>query len=283
MLTCSTACTELQGMLSTLFNGRTPVNFASWVGFALPTVVANLLLCWAWLQLYYLGPPWRGGRRAGEGRAGEVRELLQRRYSELGRLTFQQAAVLAHFTLLVLLWFWREPRFVPGWGERFLISGPDSCGRHTQAVDDASSSLLIVFLLFIFPAQLSFWPFTRLSDSRPAPALLDWKYVQRRFPWGVAILFGGGFAVAAASKVKTSLCPLLSHPLLAAVRALGLGGLPADRSGRPAGLGHGGCHLHPHRRHHRDHIQRRHGQHPSTRPRNRRLRHTKTIFTICDD
>ena len=48
----------LKGMVSTLFGGQTPLNFATWMGFALPTVILNLALCWCWLQLYFLGPPW---------------------------------------------------------------------------------------------------------------------------------------------------------------------------------------------------------------------------------
>ena len=81
-----------------------------------------------------------------------------------------QVAVLLHFTLLVFLWFFREPRFMPGWGDLFVRERRGACGavEHEQSVDDASSSMAIVFLLFIFPSELTFWPFTSLAESRPS-------------------------------------------------------------------------------------------------------------------
>ena len=82
-------------------------------------------------------------------------------------MTFQQMAVLAHFTILVALWFFREPRFMPGWGDYF-VETEQKCGEviENQIVDDASSAMFIVFLLFIFPAELSFWPFTSIQESK---------------------------------------------------------------------------------------------------------------------
>ena len=64
----------------------------------------------------------------------------------------------------------REPRFMPGWGELFVEEVVDNCGQATQVqlLDDASSSMFIVFLLFIFPSQLTFWPFTSWEDARPS-------------------------------------------------------------------------------------------------------------------
>lgn len=85
-----------------------------------------------------------------------------------------------------------------------LFSETNDCGhvKEVQVIDDATSALLIVFLLFVFPSKPTFWPFVPLAQSQPSPGLIDWRTVHDRFPWGVALLFGGGFALADASKVS---------------------------------------------------------------------------------
>ena len=67
---------------------------------------------------------------------------------------------------------------MPGWGELFVEEVVDKCGevKHVQLLDDASSSMFIVFLLFILPSELTFWPFTSWEDSRPS------KYDVKTFP-----------------------------------------------------------------------------------------------------
>ena len=192
----------LKGIVGTLFGNSTPLNFASWMGFAVPTMLLNILLCWFWLQILYLGPPWSSKSKLHFADKKLIKGVLQKKYKELGPLNFHQIAVLTNFVFLILLWFFREPRFMPGWGEFFISEEEDSCGNKTQSqiVDDATSSMLIVIILFILPSRLSFWPFTSIASSRTSPALLDWRTVHDRFPWGVMILFGGGFVLADASK-----------------------------------------------------------------------------------
>jgi len=191
----------LKGMLGTLFHGSTPINFASWMGFAVPIMLVNLALTWAWLQIFFMGVPW-GKNKMDIGDKTSLRRVLREKYEDLGAMNFHQCAVLFFFSILILLWFFRDPQFIPGWGLLFTEEVLNVCGvaKHHQMIDDASSAILIVLLLFIFPSKLSFWPFVPLKESRPAPALIDWRTIQDRFPWGVMILFGGGFALADGSK-----------------------------------------------------------------------------------
>ena len=63
---------------------------------------------------------------------------------------------------------------MPGWGELFVEEVVDKCSgetTHVQLLDDASSSMFIVFLLFIFPSKLTFWPFTSWADARPSKSV----------------------------------------------------------------------------------------------------------------
>ena len=99
----------LKGMVGSLFGGATPLNFASWMGFAVPTMLINLFLCWSWLQVYFIGLPWKKSL-VNVGSKSAIKKLLDKKYSELGPMTLQQVSVMTFFSILVALWFFREPR-----------------------------------------------------------------------------------------------------------------------------------------------------------------------------
>ena len=174
-----------------------PLNFGSWMIFSLPEVVLNLLVLWVVLQLYFLRPSVRditgslisrvsSCRRTdkqGKSESG-VSQMLREKYRELGPITFHEVSTLVLFTLLVLIWFFRAPGFMAGWAS---LETP-------VVISSATPTLAIVILLFIIPAR---------PVSQPAgPALLVWEDVQRKFPWGIILLMGGGFALAEGARLS---------------------------------------------------------------------------------
>ena len=104
------------------------------MAYAVVPMLLNIVICWIWLQVYYLGFPFgkianffrrKKSRNDDEDKPAEnpdrIRELLRSQYNDLGFMTFHEIAVLMLFIFLVLLWFFREPEFMPGWGEFFPI------------------------------------------------------------------------------------------------------------------------------------------------------------------
>ena len=173
-----------------------PLNFGSWIMFTLPDVFINLIIVWIILQLYFTRPNIRNLFKKTESKTEEkpadnLKKTLDEKYSSLGHITFHELSTLVLFIILVMIWFLRKPGFIPGWSD--LVQTTDH--HHLLVtVSSASPTLLIVLLLFIIPAQPGTQP---RGDT-----LLVWGRVQTRFPWGIILLMGGGFALAEGATVS---------------------------------------------------------------------------------
>ncbi|XP_066301843.1 solute carrier family 13 member 2-like [Branchiostoma lanceolatum] len=169
------------------------IDFATWFFFGFPVSILCLLLAWSWLIIIFLGC---GVWCRAEKNHGAQR-VIRKAYSDLGNMTFAEKAVLFHFVLLVLLWFFRDLSFVKL--ENGRVAGWTYFFRK-KYVTDSTPAVIVSFALFFFPSKPPrFLCCKRESDRArpgPVPALLDWRSVHDKMPWNVLLLLGGGFALA---------------------------------------------------------------------------------------
>lgn len=203
----------LMAVLQDSFSEPTGLNFATWMAFNVPGMILCVILAWIWLQVLFMGLFRKQSpiQQSTPERTAAVRRLIRQKYKELGPMTHHEATVLTLFIILVLLWLFRAPEFVPGWSAWFkdAFEGVE--------VDDATPAMLIVTLLFILPARLNFWCFRNPKDPeppQPSPACMNWQVVHEKIPWGVVLLLGGGFAMAEGAN-KSGLSAWLGDQLVA--------------------------------------------------------------------
>ena len=154
------------------------ITFQQWIVFGLPISVLLLLICWWYLVTYtrhFEQQSFPGGRQ-------EIRKQLR----NLGRITYEEKAVLAVFAVTAFAWITRSFLLEP------LIPG----------IDDTIIAVAAGIVLFLLPA--------RRGSGR---ALLNWEEAVQ-LPWGILLLFGGGLAIAQGFK-ETGLAEWMAGQLAA--------------------------------------------------------------------
>lgn len=175
-----------------LFPQAAETSAGEWIVVFFPLSFLFLLICWGVLTM-------RIGKLPGMEKLS--RPFIRKQIQSLGRLSTGEWAMLFIFMTTAILWVTRQPiRFeaggapvLPGWGPAFeamLIQNGMDASTAKGAVHDSTVGMLMALLMFLIPV----WR----SDTRRYEAMMNWETVENKVPWGIILLFGGGFAIAGA-------------------------------------------------------------------------------------
>jgi sodium-dependent dicarboxylate transporter 2/3/5 len=164
----------LAGMAPNLVPDLEPLTFGGWMLFGVPFVALFLPL--VGLQL---GRGLAGGSGRDPGLAAER--------AALGPMTRPERRVALLFGVTAVAWVTRGGLdfgvvAIPGWAGALAGWGviPDA-----KMITDAVPAIAAAMLATLLP-----------SGDETGRRMLNWDEIQRGVPWGILLLFGGGFAIA---------------------------------------------------------------------------------------
>jgi len=136
------------------------------------------------------------------------KHFFRERLAALGPASQGEKWMLAVFGVTAALWMFRSDLdfglgfVIPGWkhlAARWLVSGlslgdpqdPDRLKHVLGYLNDSTVAMTMCLLMFLIPVT------TGSRESKHKVPLMDWETLDK-MPWGILLLFGGGFALAEA-------------------------------------------------------------------------------------
>jgi len=174
----------LLGFLEERFPQNPSISFLEWSLVGFPVVLVFLPIAWAFLCRFGSAVSLRRVRFT------TSQTVIEDERRKLGPMSKPEKIVLAASAILAFLWVFRKPISVglftiPGWSQAFA---------HPGYLHDATVGILIGVILCLIPLNRGRgieW------QGRREYFVMDWRTIQTGLPWGIVILFGGGFALAA--------------------------------------------------------------------------------------
>lgn len=166
----------LSQVYETQFPQSDPISFAGWFVMALPLSIVFMAVAWFMLTRI-LFPTANNSVFGGQ-------DVIRTERAKLGRISPAEMRVLIVFLATAFLWLFRKSIAFSIGGAAIVIPGWSNILGIAGYVDDGTVAIAAAILLFVIP-----------SKREKGEKLMDWETAVK-LPWGILLLFGGGFALA---------------------------------------------------------------------------------------